>query len=71
MFGIDKWKAVHGKWRIREVTLLSLSFFGGSIGGWLAMRIFHHKTQKLCFSIGLPLMLIAHLILIVYYMFSK
>lgn len=25
LFGLDKWKAIHGKWRIRESTLLGLS----------------------------------------------
>ncbi len=57
LFGADKWKAVHGKWRIRERTLLGFAAAGGAAGGLLAMKIFRHKTQKPCFAIGLPVML--------------
>ena len=57
MFGIDKWKAVHGKWRIRETALLGLAFAGGAAGGWIAMYLFRHKTHKPYFKMGVPLML--------------
>lgn len=33
----DKKKAKKGKWRTKEATLLSLSFLGGALGGYLAM----------------------------------
>lgn len=29
VYGIDKLKAKHGKWRIPELTLLALAFAGG------------------------------------------
>ena len=45
-YGADKSKAKRGAWRIPEATLLSLSFFGGAIGGYLAMKTFRHKTRK-------------------------
>ena len=45
MYGIDKRKAKKGKWRISEKALLCTSFFGGAIGGFLGMRVFHHKTK--------------------------
>lgn len=45
VYGIDKYKARKGKWRISESTLLMLAVFGGSIGAWLAMKVFHHKTM--------------------------
>ncbi|MCI9441261.1 MAG: DUF1294 domain-containing protein [Ruminococcus sp.] len=66
VFWLDKWKAVHGKWRIRVSVLLGLSFFGGALGGLCAMYLFRHKTQKVCFKIGLPVMLIAQIILLIY-----
>ncbi|MDY3775407.1 MAG: DUF1294 domain-containing protein, partial [Eubacterium sp.] len=28
IYGIDKWKAVHHKWRIPEATLLLIAVFG-------------------------------------------
>ncbi len=53
-YGIDKWKAKHGKWRISEATLLLLAVFGGSIGAWLGMKAWHHKTMHLKFKYGVP-----------------
>ena len=60
-FGIDKWKAVPKQWRIPEKTLLGLSFIGGAAGGLVAMHLFHHKTRKRKFAVGVPLMLVLHL----------
>ena len=64
MFGIDKWKAKHAKWRIPEATLLGMTMIGGSIGAWLGMRIWHHKTLHKKFRYGVPLILIAQIALI-------
>lgn len=44
-YGIDKYKAKKGTWRISEATLLLMAFVGGSIGAWLGMKAFHHKTM--------------------------
>ena len=44
-YGADKKKAEKGKYRTKEKTLLSLSFFGGAFGGYPAMLIFRHKTK--------------------------
>ena len=52
VYGIDKRNAVHGKWRIRVSTLLTLAAVGGSAGALLAMHLFHHKTRKKKFTIG-------------------
>ena len=46
MFGIDKRKAVKGKWRTPEKTLLLLGLCFGSIGQLLGMKVFRHKTNK-------------------------
>ena len=40
----SKWKAKKSKWRISEATLLLLAVIGGSIGAWLGMKTWHHKT---------------------------
>ena len=45
VYGIDKWKAKPGSWRISEATLLILAVIGGSIGALLGMKIWHHKTM--------------------------
>ena len=57
---VDKKKAIKKKWRISEQTLLSVSFIGGSLGAYLAMILFRHKTKHFKFKYGLPLMIIFH-----------
>ena len=66
VYGIDKRNAVRGKWRIRVSTLLTLAAAGGSAGALLAMHLFHHKPKKKKFSIGVPLMLLAQIVLFVF-----
>ena len=48
-FGVDKKRAVRNQYRISEKALITISLIGGGIGGWLGMRVFHHKTRKLKF----------------------
>ena len=67
MYGIDKWKAKKSKWRIREAALLGLAVLGGSIGGWLGMKVWHHKTLHKKFRYGVPAIIIVQLTIIVYY----
>lgn len=38
LYGIDKWKAIHNKWRVREATLLITVLIGGSLGALLQCR---------------------------------
>ena len=64
VYGIDKWKAKQGSWRISEATLLILAVFGVSIGALLVMKVWHHKTQHKKFKYGLPLILLAQIALI-------
>jgi len=63
VYGIDKWKAKQGSWRIPEATLLMLAVIGGSIGALLGMRIWHHKTMHKKFKYGLPLILLLQVVL--------
>ena len=58
LFGIDKWKAKHDKWRISEATLLSVTAIGGSIGAWVGMKVWHHKTMHKKFKYGIPLVMV-------------
>ncbi len=58
VFGIDKRKAINGKFRISEAALFGLSLLGGSFGGLAAMYTFHHKTQKWYFRFGIPLIML-------------
>lgn len=63
-YGLDKWKACAGKWRIPEKTLLAVAAAGGSAGALAAMLIFRHKIRKPKFYISVPAFLIIHCILI-------
>ena len=60
---IDKQKAKRGLWRIPEATLMGVAAAGGSLGTYLGMRLFRHKTKHPKFSIGVPLLLSVHVIL--------
>ena len=60
IYGLDKWKAQHSKWRIPEATLLALAVIGGSVGAWFAMSAWRHKTQHKKFRYGVPLIAIIH-----------
>ena len=61
-----KYKAKKAMWRISEATLLMLAILGGSIGAWLAMRVWHHKTMHKKFKYGNPIILLAQIALITY-----
>ena len=67
MYGIDKWKAKKSKWRIRETALLGLAVLGGSIGAWLGMKVWHHKTMHKKFKFGVPAIIIIQLLIIGYF----
>lgn len=45
MYGLDKWKAKSGAWRIPERTLLLTALLGGSAGALAGVLLFHHKTR--------------------------
>ncbi len=66
MYGIDKWKARKAKWRIREAALLGLAVLGGSVGAWLGMRVWHHKTLHKKFRYGVPAIIVIQLLLVGY-----
>lgn len=66
VYGIDKWKARRSMWRIPEATLLGLAAIGGSIGAWLGMRAWRHKTMHKKFQLGIPLIIVAQTALIIW-----
>lgn len=70
VYGIDKYKAKKGRWRISEQTLLTLALFGGCIGAWLAMKTFHHKTMHKKFYIGVPIIFVLQISLAVWVMYK-
>lgn len=65
MYGIDKRKAIKGKWRISEIALLLVGLLGGSIGSIIGMYMFRHKTKHWKFIILVPMFLILHILLFI------
>ena len=66
MYGIDKYKAKKARWRIPEATLLLLAVLGGSIGAWMGMKVWHHKTKHKKFKYGIPAILLIQIALMTY-----
>lgn len=60
---VDKYKAKRNLWRIPEATLLLFAFLGGSFGALIGMRVAHHKTKHVKFALGLPLLLVLHIMI--------
>ena len=59
-FGVDKKLAkTRGARRVRERTLMLYAACFGGIGALIGMRVFHHKTQKTLFNIGVPVLIVA------------
>ena len=67
-FAIDKIAALEHRSRIRIITLLGLAIIGGSIGALIGMYLFHHKTRKDYFSVGVPLIIFMQIVVIFYLM---
>ena len=63
---IDKCCARKQKRRIPEKTLLGCAVLGGSPGILLGMMLFHHKTRKPRFYVGVPLILLLQLALVLW-----
>ena len=66
LYGIDKYKAKKGRWRISEATLLMMAVIGGSIGAWAGMRRWHNKTMHKKFKYGIDIIIILQVCLVVY-----
>lgn len=70
VYGVDKLKARKSWWRISEKPLLLLAAFGGSIGAWAGMRLWHHKTLHKKFRYGIPAIIIAQVAIAAYFVIS-
>lgn len=66
LMGLDKSLAVKKKRRISEKTLLTISLFGGSLGGIIGMLVFRHKTKKNKFIITFMFSLVVWIYILLY-----
>ena len=63
-FIIDKNNAIKKRYRISEKLLFFLAIIGGSLGALIGIHVFRHKSKKLKFLIGIPLILIIQIIVL-------
>lgn len=69
IYGLDKYKAIKGQWRIPEKTLLLFALALGGIGAFAGMKVFRHKTKTPIFYIGVPFLIFVNIISI-YFIFK-
>jgi len=65
LMGLDKEYAKRQAWRISEQFLLSLALLGGSLGIFIGMLYFRHKTRKPLFQVGVPFIFCLQVILLI------
>ena len=65
--GADKFAAQRQKSRVPEKVLFLLSALGGSVGMYLGMFTFRHKTQHWYFVVGIPAIILVQAALILYF----
>jgi uncharacterized membrane protein YsdA (DUF1294 family) len=66
MMGIDKSKAKKQQWRTKEKTIFLSAIIGGSLGIWIGMQYFRHKTKHNTFIFGIPIIFIIQVIIFLY-----
>lgn len=71
VYGYDKRCAIKDKWRVPEKVLIGLALFGGSVGAYLGMTIFRHKTKHTKFTVLVPLFLLIHIVLVVWLVIGR
>ena len=71
LMGMDKRRARQGRWRIPERTLMLLAALGGSVGVFLGMRVFRHKTLHRLFSWGVPALFVLQAAIAVYLLWLR
>ena len=71
LMGIDKRKAIRHKWRVPESTLFLAAILGGSVGAWIGMYTFRHKTKHIQFVVGIPLIFVIQIGLVYLILFAN
>lgn len=66
LFGVDKQRARHKRQRIPEKKLLGAALAGGTLGALTGIYFFRHKTRRIKFTMGIPLIMFGQLVLATY-----
>lgn len=59
---LDKYYAIKGKYRISEKTFFIIAAMLGSVGVYIGMYTFRHKTKHLNFTVMVPVLFILNII---------
>ncbi|EGD46481.1 protein of unknown function DUF1294 [Ruminiclostridium papyrosolvens DSM 2782] len=70
LVSLDKYKAKNRLWRIPERSFFLLSILGGSIGVYIGLLTFKHKTRRWYFMTIIPLIIVAQFVFI-YFLTKK
>lgn len=70
LVSLDKYKAKNKLWRIPERSFFMLSILGGSIGVYIGLFFFNHKTRNWYFMTIIPFIILAQIVFI-YYLTNK
>lgn len=62
LMGIDKMKARKHRRRVPERTFFVIGILSGSVGVFLGMQVFRHKTRHMKFVAGIPVLIAAQII---------
>jgi uncharacterized membrane protein YsdA (DUF1294 family) len=68
IMGYDKQSAKKRKRRVPERYLFIYALIGGSVGAFIGMRVFRHKTQHSSFQYGIPAIILLHTAAAVYFL---
>lgn len=60
--GLDKKAAINHKRRVPEKYFWILAVVGGSVGFYLSMKVFYHKTKHWNFKYGIPLLIFMQIV---------
>lgn len=66
IMGVDKHNSIRRKRRIPEKNLFMTALFGGALGVYLGMGVFHHKTLHKKFKFGIPALFAFNIIILVF-----
>lgn len=60
--GLDKYYAIKGKYRVSEKTFFVISAALGSIGVYIGMYTFRHKTKHINFTVMIPAIFVINIL---------
>jgi uncharacterized membrane protein YsdA (DUF1294 family) len=66
LMGWDKYKAKKRQRRVPETRLFLIAAIGGSLGSWMGMSAFRHKTKHRSFTLGIPALFIFNLFALIF-----